>query len=248
MKGILLCGGSGSRLYPLTKVINKHLLPISNRPMAQYGIDKFVGAGIFDIMVITGFEHAGSFVEMFGDGSEYNCNITYKFQSKAGGIAQALGLAKDFVGDDSCVVLLGDNIFKQSLRELIDDWEEHNARVVYSEVSDPERYGVIKYEGLPGKSKVVCIEEKPKYPPSNHAVTGIYMYPSKKLNTLSPFDVISKLEPSARGEFEVTDLNNRYCEEGLMEFKRMEGYWTDAGTFDSLFRANELVKVEEPMF
>jgi glucose-1-phosphate thymidylyltransferase len=250
MKGVLLAGGSGSRLGALTKVSNKHLLPVGHEPMIYHGIRKLVGACITDIMLITGTEHMGDFVSLLGSGCNLGCNLTYRVQDQAGGIAQALGLVEDFVGRDACVVLLGDNIFYDSLSDLMEDWVmSHKARVVYSRVDDPERFGVLRFEGVVGESRVIKIEEKPEYPPSDCAVTGIYMYPSCEYDKdLSPFGYIKELKPSERGEFEVTDLNNKYCERDSLDFVEMKGYWTDAGTHCSLFRANELVLDNEPKY
>ncbi|WP_138430320.1 sugar phosphate nucleotidyltransferase [Fodinibius saliphilus] len=231
MKGIILAGGTGSRLYPLTKVTNKHLLPIGNKPMIYYPIEKLIAAGIDEILIVTGTEHMGDVVNLLGSGKDFGCRFTYKVQDEAGGIAQALGLAENFVGDDSMTVILGDNIFQTSLEEAVNAYPGIGAQIMLKEVEDPERFGVAEVDN----DRIVSIEEKPDQPKSNLAVTGMYMYDAKV------FDYIRTLEPSDRGELEITDVNNHYVAEDAMRFSVMDGWWTDAGTPKSYKRANELV-------
>ncbi len=235
MKGIILAGGTGSRLYPLTKVTNKHLLPVGDQPMIYHPIRKLTGAGIEEILVVTGTEHMGDVVTLLGSGKDFDCRFTYKVQDEAGGIAQALGLAENFVGNDTMTVILGDNIFESSLKPALDSYPGVGAQILLKEVEDPERFGVAEIEG----EKVVNIEEKPDKPKSSLAVTGVYMYDSKV------FEYIRNLEPSDRGELEITDVNNHYIGAERMRFSIMEGWWTDAGTPESYKRANELVGVEK---
>ncbi|MDZ7755493.1 sugar phosphate nucleotidyltransferase [Rhodohalobacter sp.] len=230
MKGIVLAGGTGSRLYPLTKVTNKHLLPVGNKPMIYYPIEKLTGAGVEEILIVTGTEHMGDVVNLLGSGKDFGCRFTYKVQDEAGGIAQALGLARNFVGDDSMAVILGDNIFESDLSDARKDFEENSAQILIKEVDDPQRFGVAELDG----DKIIGIEEKPDEPKSNYAVTGIYFYPP------DVFDVIENLEPSDRGELEITDVNNYYIRNGRMKYSILEGWWTDAGTPDSYKRANQL--------
>lgn len=231
MKGIILAGGTGSRLYPLTKVTNKHLLPIGNKPMIYYPIEKLTKAGIEEILIVTGTEHMGDVVNLLGSGKDFGCRFTYKVQDEAGGIAQALGLAENFIGDDAMTVILGDNIFKTSLDKALSNYPRKGAQILLKDVDDPERFGVAEVEG----KKIIGIEEKPDHPKSSLAVTGVYMYDAKV------FDFIRDLEPSDRGELEITDVNNRYIRQGEMRFSIMQGWWTDAGTPSSYKRANELV-------
>ena len=237
MKGIILAGGTGSRLFPLTKVTNKHLLPVGKKPMLLHPVEKLTEAGIEQILIITGTEHMGDVVGLLGSGREYGCQFTFRVQDEAGGIAQALGLAENFAGDEDIVVLLGDNIFEDSITEDVRRFreQEEGARVLLKEVPDPGRYGVARVDG----EQVVEILEKPKNPPSNLAVTGIYFYDN------AVFDIIRSLEPSARGEYEITDVNNAYIDNGTMTFGRFEGWWTDAGTFPSFHLANRLVSEQE---
>lgn len=232
MKGIILAGGSGSRLYPLTKVTNKHLLPVGRYPMISYPIAKLKEAGIHDIMVITGKEHMGAVVNLLGSGYDYGVNFTYRIQDQAGGIAQALGLCEGFVGGDLCTVILGDNIFSASIDPFVKSFTQQGrgARILLKEVSDPNRYGVAELKG----DRIIGIEEKPQCPKSNYCVTGIYMYDSRV------FDIIKTLKPSDRGELEITDVNNRYIQDGVMGYDILDGWWTDAGTFSSLTFANQL--------
>jgi len=234
MKGIILAGGTGSRLYPLTKVTNKHLLPVGGYPMIYHAVAKLKEAGIPDILVVTGREHMGDVVNLLGSGREFGVSFTYKVQDEAGGIAQALGLAEQFVGGDRMVVILGDNVFADSIVPFVERYkhQERGARILIREVPDPERFGVPELRG----GYIVSIEEKPRQPKSRYAVTGVYMYDSKV------FDIIRKLRPSARGELEITDVNNAYIEAGELAYDILEGWWTDAGTHASLARANELAR------
>ncbi|MDA1353527.1 MAG: sugar phosphate nucleotidyltransferase [bacterium] len=233
MKGVILAGGTGSRLFPLTKVTNKHLLPVGRKPMVLHCVDKLVGAGIKNIMIVTGVEHMGDVVSLLGSGKDYNCQFTYRVQDEAGGIAQALGLARDFVGGKKMIVILGDNMFENDLKEQVSSFakQESGARLLLSEVEDPERFGVATLEN----GKITKIVEKPSKPETNMAVTGIYMYDS------AAFSFIDKCNPSQRGEVEITDVNNFYVSAGKCNYDILPGWWTDAGTFESLARANQLV-------
>jgi glucose-1-phosphate thymidylyltransferase len=240
IRGVILAGGKGTRMGELTKVTNKHLLPVGPWPMVYHPLKKLVGAGMQDILLVSGTEHMGDFVELLGSGKDYACRLTYRVQDEAGGIAQALGLAEHFcTGSRSCV-LLGDNIFCDSLAPMLEkansqpDW----AWIGLKKVHDPGRYGVAELKG----EQVVGIEEKPKNPKSDMAVVGIYVYPP------DVFGFIKTLKPSGRGELEITDVNNHYIKEGRMGCFNLDGYWTDAGTLDSLDTANELVRKEPPRF
>ncbi len=232
MKGIVLAGGTGSRLYPLTKVTNKHLLPVGEKPMIYHPIEKLLEAGIQEILIVTGTEHMGDVVNLLGSGKDFGCRFTYKVQDEAGGIAQALGLAENFAGDDPVVVILGDNIFEHSLQKAMDNYEGAGAQILIQEVHDPERYGVAELDG----DRVISIEEKPKNPKSNYAVTGIYFYDA------TVYECIKTLKPSGRGELEITDVNNHYIAKGVMKSSVLEGWWTDAGTPESYRHANELAR------
>ncbi|MHA6483037.1 sugar phosphate nucleotidyltransferase [Paenibacillus sp. strain BS8-2] len=234
MKGIILAGGTGSRLYPLTKVTNKHLLPVGKYPMIFHSIAKLKEAEIQDILIVTGKEHMGDVVNLLGSGHEYGVELTYKVQDEAGGIAQALGLAKDFVNGEQMVVILGDNVFEDSIVEYVNNFrsQEIGAKILIQEVHDPQRYGVPELRG----QQIISIEEKPAAPKSSFAVTGIYMYDSKV------FEVIKTLKPSGRGELEITDVNNAYIAAGTLTYDILQGWWTDAGTHASLTKANELAK------
>ena len=234
MKGIVLAGGTGSRLYPLTKVTNKHLLPVGRYPMIFYPIYRLKQAGIKEILVVTGREHMGDVMELLGSGKDYGVEFTYRVQDQAGGIAEALGLAKNFINGDKCAVILGDNIFEDDLSPYIESFEKQDkgAKILLKEVSDPTRFGVVELDG----NKILSIEEKPKHPKSNFAVTGIYMYDS------NVFDIVKTLKPSARGELEITDVNNAYIKRKELTYDILKGWWTDAGTPSSLLRANELAK------
>ncbi|MFY9410016.1 MAG: sugar phosphate nucleotidyltransferase [Methanosarcina flavescens] len=231
MKGVILAGGTGSRLYPLTKVTNKHLLPVYDKPMIYYPLETLISAGIKDIMIVSGRGHAGHFLELLGSGVDFGVHFTYEIQEQAGGIAQALSLAEDFVDGDSVTVVLGDNIFQDNIKEDVENFK-NGAKIFLKEVPDAHRFGVAELKG----EKVIGIEEKPKEPKSNFAVTGLYIYDS------DVFDAIKTLKPSGRGELEITDVNNYYINKGMMEYKALEGFWSDAGTFESLLRAGMLVK------
>ena len=231
MKGIILAGGTGSRLFPLTKVTNKHLLPVYDKPMIYYPLMTLVDAGISEIMIVSGRGHAGHFLELLGSGIESGAQLTYEIQEGAGGIAQALGLARRWAGDDSVTVILGDNIFEDSVKKAVQSFTS-GARVFLKEVPDAERFGVAEVSG----NRIVGIEEKPKEPKSNLAVTGLYIYDSEV------FRIIHELKPSGRGELEITDVNNAYILKGAMTFSRLKGFWSDAGTFDSLLRASVIVQ------
>ena len=234
MKGIILAGGTGSRLFPLTKVTNKHLLPVGKEPMIFHPVRKLTEAGIAEILIVTGVDHMGDVVNLLGSGKDFGCRFTYKVQDEAGGIAQALGLAENFAGQDPLCVILGDNIFQDSIAPYVKAFAEQKtgARLLLKQVHDPQRYGVAEVVG----AKVVGIEEKPKAPKSDLAVVGIYFYDA------TVFDVIRTLKPSKRGELEITDVNNHYLKRGDLQCDRLQGWWTDAGTFESLAHANELVK------
>lgn len=231
MKGVILAGGTGSRLYPLTKVTNKHLLPVYDKPMICYPLEKLIGAGIEEIMIVSGRGHVGHFLELLGSGSELGVSITYEIQEGAGGIAQALGLARRWAGDDNLAVILGDNIFEDNFREDIESFER-GAKVFLKEVPDPQRFGVAEVNG----SRILSIEEKPQAPKSNLAVTGLYLYDARV------FEIIGSLRPSGRGELEITDVNNAYVRNGEMQYSVLSGFWSDAGTFDSLMRASVMVQ------
>lgn len=231
MKGIILAGGTGSRLYPLTKVTNKHLLPVYDKPMIFYPIQTLINAGIKEIMIVSGRGHAGHFLELLGSGADHGVHFTYEIQEQAGGIAQALSLAEDFVDGDSVTVILGDNIFQDDIKEDVANFND-GAKIFLKEVSDAHRFGVAELKG----DKVIGIEEKPKEPKSNFAVTGLYIYDSKV------FSAIKTLKPSGRGELEITDVNNYYINKGAMKYGILEGFWSDAGTFESLLRASIMVK------
>ncbi len=234
MKGVVLAGGLGTRLHPLTKVTNKHLLPVYMKPMVYYPIEALVRAGIDEIMIVTGGNSAGDFLRLLGNGSEFGLgHINYTYQEGEGGIAEALGLCREFVDDEKVAVILGDNLFEKSIRASAEAFEaqEKGARILIKEVPDPERFGVPRLDG----DRITEIIEKPEDPPSSYAVTGLYFFDEQV------WDVIDGLEPSARGELEITDVNNHYVRKGEMAYSVLEGWWTDAGTFESLRRATELV-------
>jgi len=234
MKGIILAGGKGSRLFPLTKITNKHLLPIYDQPMIYYPIQALVESGVRDILIVTGGNYAGDFLQLLGTGRQLGIdNLNYTYQEGEGGIADALRLAEHFSDGQKVCVILGDNIIEGTIKDAVIDFEKQpaGAKILLKEVHDPERFGVA--EILNGH--VVNIVEKPTEPKSNYAVTGIYMYDN------SVFDKIKTLEPSSRGELEITDVNNAYIRERNLSYSFLEGWWTDAGTFDSLLRASTLV-------
>ncbi len=238
MKGVILAGGTGSRLMPLTKITNKHLLPVWKKLMIYYPLEKLRDAGIKEILIVTGKEHAGDFIKILGSGRELDLILTYELQEEAGGIAQALSLAKNFLkGEKKFVIILGDNIIEDSIKKYVLDFEngEEEAQIFLKKVQNAKRFGVAELEG----SKVVKIEEKPKNPKTNYAVTGLYMYSS------NIFEIIKTLKPSRRGELEISDVNNAYIQKGTMKATNLEGFWTDAGTFESLYRAATLLKNKE---
>ncbi|MCH8021759.1 NTP transferase domain-containing protein [candidate division KSB1 bacterium] len=233
MKGVILAGGLGTRLHPLTKITNKHLLPIYDRPMIYYPLQTLVDAGIDDILLVTGGNNAGDFLKLLGNGKEFGLkHLNYTYQEGEGGIAEALGLAEYFSEGDSVIVILGDNIIEKSIKTAVDTFKQQGggAKILLKEVADPQRFGVAELDG----EKVVNIVEKPKQPKSNLIVTGVYMYDSEV------FDIIKTLKPSGRDELEITDVNNRYIQDNKMTFEVLDGWWTDAGTFESLYRANSL--------
>ncbi len=234
MKGIVLAGGLGKRLRPLTKITNKHLLAIWDRPMIYYPIQTLVDAGIKDIMIVTGGNHAGEFLRLLGNGHEFGLkHINYTYQEGEGGIADALRLTKDFAEGEKIAVILGDNIIEKSIKQYVQKFEaqKKGARILLKEVEDPQRFGVVDFRD----KKVISIEEKPKEPKSNFVVTGIYMYDSQV------FKIVKALKPSKRGELEITDVNNAYLKTGNLQYDILDGWWTDAGSFESLLRANNLV-------
>jgi glucose-1-phosphate thymidylyltransferase len=233
MKGVVLAGGTGSRLFPLTKITNKHLLPVYDKPMIYYPIETMVEAGIEDILVVTGGKNAGDFLRLLSNGRQFGAHLNYTYQEGEGGIADALALAERFAHGDSICVILGDNLIEHSIKPAVEAFEAQGkgARILLKEVPDAERFGVAELSG----ERIIGIEEKPASPKSNYAVTGIYMYDA------TVFQKIKTLVPSRRGELEITDVNNGYIAEGSMSFSFLEGWWTDAGTFESLLRAANLV-------
>lgn len=234
MKGIILAGGLGSRLFPLTKITNKHLLPVYDRPMIYYPIEALVKAGITDIMIVTGGKKSGDFLSLLGNGSDFGLkHLNYTYQKGEGGIADALGLCEHWAAGEPICVILGDNIIQKNITQGANDFKAQGggAKIMLKEVHDPERFGVAELEG----EKVLSIVEKPKDPKSNKAVIGIYMYDGRV------FDIIKTLKPSERGELEITDVNNWYIDDGSMTFEVLDGWWTDAGTFDSLLKSSKLV-------
>ncbi len=236
MKGIILAGGTGTRLKPITNVTNKHLLPVYNKPMIFYPLETMMACGFKDLLIVTGKEHAGHFLNVLGGGEELGIKLSFEVQNEAGGIAQALSLAEDFADGESVAVCLGDNIFGNN-RQLAEGMKvfkqkEQGGMVFLKEVDDPERFGVAEVKG----NQVVGIMEKPKNPKTNLVVTGFYIFDSQV------FGLIKNLKPSGRGELEITDVNNAYIKKGNMRFELVAGEWTDAGTFESLFRASELAR------
>lgn len=240
LRGVILAGGKGTRLGELTRVTNKHLLPVGHFPMVYHPLKKLVGAGVRDVLLVSGTEHMGDFVELLGSGRTHGCTLTYRVQDEAGGIAQALGLAELFCGANRCLVLLGDNIFYDRLSPFLaaaaahPDW----AWVGLKQVPDPGRYGVAELRD----QRILSIEEKPSQPKSDYAVAGIYLYPA------GVFDIIKQLKPSHRGELEITDVNRHFLEQGRLGYTILDGYWTDAGTLESLNVANRLVYDQPPLF
>lgn len=232
MKGVILAGGLGTRLKPITNVTNKHLLPVYDRPMIYYPLETLAGAGLKDILIVSGPEHAGHFLHLLGSGKEFGLRLSYELQDEPGGIAQALGLAENFADNEPVAAILGDNIFEDDLSQAIRAFAAapQGAHVFLKEVADPKRFGVAVVEG----ESIVEIIEKPAKPPTNLAVTGLYLY------DVEVFKIIRALKPSARGELEITDVNNAYVTSGTMRYTKLKGEWTDAGTFDSLLKANLL--------
>lgn len=232
MKGVILAGGFGNRLKPLTSITNKHLLPVYNKPMILYPLETLTAAGIEEFLFVIGPEYAGGFFSLLGNGSNYGCNIVYRCQEDALGIAHALSLAKEFAAGDSIAVILGDNIYEDTLAEPIKNFTT-GAHIFLKSVADAERFGVAEIDDT---GRVLSIEEKPKQPKSDYAVTGLYLYDNHV------FDYIDQLKPSARGEYEITDVNNRYIADQVMHSSVLSGDWTDSGTFESLFHANSIAR------
>lgn len=238
MKGIILAGGLGTRMFPLTKITNKHLLPVYDKPMIYYPLQALVNAGIEDILIVTGGNYAGDFLRLLGNGNEFGLkHINYTYQEGEGGIAAALILAEFFAAKDKICVILGDNVIEKNIRRAVEVFEQQKegAMIMVKEVPDPQRFGVPVIKG----DKIIKIEEKPKSPQSPYAVTGIYLYD----NTV--FEIIKTLKPSGRGELEITDVNNAYIERGQLTWEILDGWWTDAGTFESLLRASQMVAETE---
>jgi glucose-1-phosphate thymidylyltransferase len=233
MKGIILAGGTGSRLMPLTKVTNKHLLPVYDKPMIYYPLMTLINAGLKEIMIVSGKGHTGHFVELLGSGREFGVKLTYEVQEEAGGIAQALSLAEKFSDYEKIAVILGDNIYEHDMKQAVGDFkqQEKGAKIFLKAVDDPQRFGVAEISG----DKIVGIEEKPQQPKSNYAVTGFYLYDSQV------WEIIKDLKPSGRGELEITDVNNFYVNQGTMTYETLTGWWSDAGTIPTLLRASNLV-------
>ncbi len=234
MRGIICAGGFGIRLRPMTLVTNKHLLPVYDRPMIYYPLQTLKDAGVLDIMIVTGPENAGDFLRLLGSGKNLGVRLTYRVQDEAGGIAQAVGMCRDFVGKEKCMVVLGDNLIGDDLAADARAFEKSKfgAKIFLKEVPDPQRFGVAQLDA----DKVTKIDEKPASPKSNYAVTGVYLYDS------TVFDAIATLKPSGRGELEITDVNNHYIRQGKMTYALLKGGWTDAGTVESLFNASALAK------
>ena len=240
MKGVILAGGTGSRLHPLTRITNKHLLPIYDRPMINYAIESLVAAGVREIMLVTGGTHAGEFLRLLGNGHEFGIErLFYAYQDKPGGIAEALGLAQQFVDGDRCVVMLADNIFERSLKPSVDAFEKQarGARVVLTRESDPVHLRNLGVAQFDGDRKIELIIEKPAHPPSEFAVTGLYFYDE------TVWHVLPELKPSGRGELEITDVNNWYLKHGLMEYDVLDGFWGDAGeSISAYYSVNDFVR------
>lgn len=233
MKGVVLAGGTGSRLFPLTKITNKHLLPIYDRPMIYYPIQTLVDAGIRDILIVTGGRNAGDFLRLLANGKAFGARMHYAYQEGEGGIADALSLAEDFAEGQPLCVILGDNIYEKSVAGAVNEFRDdpRGARLLLKEVPDAERFGVAEIQG----ERIAGIEEKPRQPKSNYAVTGFYIYDG------TVFEKVKACVPSGRGELEITDVNNAYIFEGNLRFSFVDGWWTDAGTFESLLRASNLI-------
>ena len=237
MRGIILAGGHGSRLFPLTKIFNKSLLPVYDKPMIYYPLQTLKQIGITEICIVSGKEHCGQIMNQLGSGGEYGVDITYRVQEKPGGIAQALGLCKEFAGRDNVFVCLGDNIFEDDFSDLKLNYYDSWCHIFLKEVPDPERFGVPVFQGM--DRHLVKVEEKPEKPMSNYAVTGLYMFNDEV------WSVIDTLKPSERGELEVVDLINWYIDRGKTTHSELKGFWSDAGTPDSLVQANKLVSQKE---
>jgi glucose-1-phosphate thymidylyltransferase len=242
VKGVILAGGKGTRLHPLTRITNKHLLPIYDRPMVTYAIEALVNAGVSELMLVTGGTHAGEFFRLLGEGREHGIDrLFYAYQEEEGGIAEALGLAERFVGDDRVCVMLADNVFGRSVKTAVDNFatQEKGARILLAPESDPEHLKHLGVPELDGDGKVTRIVEKPLVPPSEFVVTGLYFYPA------DVFEVIPTLEPSGRGELEISDVNNHYIEQGTMEYDVVEGFWGDAGeSIDVYYAVNDFVRAQ----
>jgi glucose-1-phosphate thymidylyltransferase len=240
VKGVLLAGGTGSRLFPLTRITNKHLLPIGDRPMIDYGIEALVLGGVTEVMVVTGGTHAGEFLRLLSNGHEYGLDrLNYAYQERPGGIAEALGLAERFVGDDPVVVMLADNIFERSIKGSLDRFasQEEGARLLLARIDEPEHLRHLGVPELDDEGRIRRIVEKPTNPPSNYCVTGVYLYPP------DVFAVLPTLEPSGRGELEITDVNNHFVAAGKMTYDIIEGYWGDAGeSIDAYYAVNDQVR------
>jgi glucose-1-phosphate thymidylyltransferase len=235
MKGVILAGGLGKRLNPLTKITNKHLLPIYDKPMIYYPIEKLIQAGIKDILIVTGGNFAGDFLMLLGNGKEFGLkDINYTYQEGQGGIAEALGLAEHFAEKEKIVVILGDNIIEDDITPFVQRFEKQKegAKILLKKVENPQRFGVPEFKG----KRLIRIAEKPRAPKSSYAVVGLYMYDS------TVFDIIKKLKPSERGELEITDVNNAYIRKDAMTCEKLKGFWSDAGTFESLYKSNVLIK------
>jgi len=237
MKGVILAGGTGSRLEPCTKVTNKHLLPVYNKPMIYYPLFTLINAGIKEILIVSGPEHSGHILNVLGSGKKFKVKLTYEIQDLPLGIANALSLAEDFADIQSLAVILGDNIFQDPIKKYVKEFEinSEGAAIFLKKVVDPERFGVPVFKN----KKIIKIEEKPSKPKSNYAVTGLYFYDK------NVFDIVRNLKPSKRGEYEISDTNNAYLNEGKLKYHVVKGFWGDAGTFSSLFRASKLVKEYE---
>ncbi len=234
MKGIILAGGSGTRLRPLTKVTSKQLLPIYNKPMIYYPLETLLKAGIREILIVTAPDRAGDFLNLLGSGKEFGCKFTYEIQDKPEGIAQAFIIGENFIADDAVTLILGDNVFEDDFSESIKEFSK-GGRVFAKEVYDPERFGVVEFDD---NKKVLSIEEKPEKPKSSYAVTGMYIYDNSVVRKAQ------NLKPSARGELEITDINNLFLDEGNLDVSFVKGAWFDTGTFESLFQATELMRLK----
>lgn len=235
MKGIILAGGQGTRLRPLTRVTSKQLLPIYNKPMIYYPLETLLQAGIEDILIIVAPDHAGDFLKLLGSGKEFGCDFTYEIQDEPGGLAQAFLIGEDFIGQDNVTLILGDNLFEDDFSQAIQSFES-GGRVFAKQVPDPERFGVVEFDE---NQQAISIEEKPENPKSSYAVTGLYIYDSTVI------DKAKSLSPSARGELEITDLNNLYLQEGKLDVAFVEGKWLDTGTFESLHEAIQFARDRE---